>query len=171
MRRDPADEEEELYLDNSSEPPSEEETEDLLTLLDRLEHELTSAGRIPMTGRLVVNEEAVYAILDRIRTVGQAGIRQARAIVRHREQIVTESQQEAERIIEEAAVQAEAQSSSAGLAKRAERRSRELLDDAERRAREIEAEADQYAGQVLLKLRERRQQMQSLLQEGGLSPE
>lgn len=158
-------------MDDSAEEAPEEENADLLTLLDRLEQELTGAGRIPMTGRLLVNEEAVYAILDEIRTVGEAGIRQARAIVRHREQIVAESQQEAARIAADAARQAEDVTSDEGLERRAERRARELLDEAERQAREIEADADQYAGQVLVQLRERLQRMQSMLQEGDLSPE
>jgi len=170
-RRDPAHDEEEPYTDDPSEETPEEENADLLTLLDRLEQELTSASRIPMTGRLLVSEEAVYTILDEIRTVGQAGIRQARAIVRHREQIAAESQQEAERLAADAASQAAVLTSDSGLASRAERRTRELLDEAERQSREIEAEADQYAGHVLLQVRERLQRIQSMLQEGDLSPE
>lgn len=170
-RRGPAEDEEEP-ADAGEDAAAQDdapESSDLLTLLDRLDHELTSASRIPLTGRLLVDEEAVYAILDQIRSSGQAGIRQARAIVRHRDQIMDESQQEAERIVADATARAEAAVADAALFERAERQSRELLDDAERRARETEAEADHYAGQVLLHLRERLRRIQSLLQEGDLS--
>lgn len=165
-----ADLEEEQYsgVDADEQAPVDE-TNDLLTLLDRLEHELTGSGRIPMTGRMLVDEEAIYATLDQIRTLGQAGIRQARAIVRHRDQILEESRQEAERIISDATAQARALTADRGLAERAERRSREILDDAERRAREHEGEADDYAGQVLLRLREHLVQLRSVLQEGEVS--
>ncbi|MGI8915964.1 MAG: hypothetical protein ACR2JY_19705 [Chloroflexota bacterium] len=157
--------------DESSEQAPAEESNDLLTLLDRLEQVLTNAGRVPMTGRLLVDEEALYTILDQIRTSGQAGIRQARAIVRHRDQILDESQQDAARIVAEATAQADAMLAGGGLADRSARRARELLDDAERQAREVEAEADQYAGQVLLALRERLQQIQALLREGEFAGE
>ena len=170
-RRNPADEEESYMDDESSEQAPAEESTDLLTLLDQLERTLTTAGRVPMTGRLLVDEEALYTILDQIRTSGQAGIRQARAIVRHRDQITDESQQEAARIVAEATAQADAMVAEGGLAERASRRARELLDDAERQAREVEAEADQYAGQVLLALRDRLQRIQALLQEGDLAAE
>jgi hypothetical protein len=170
-RRNPADEEESYMDDESSEQAPAEESNDLLTLLDQLERTLTTAGRVPMTGRLLVDEEALYTILDQIRTSGQAGIRQARAIVRHRDQITDESQQEAARIVAEATAQADAMVAEGGLAERASRRARELLDDAERQAREVEAEADQYAGQVLLALRDRLQRIQALLQEGDLAAE
>ena len=170
-RRSPVDEEEPYMDDEPSEQAPAEESNDLLTLLDRLEQALTNAGRVPMTGRLLVDEEALYAILDQIRTSGQAGIRQARAIVRHRDQIMDESQQEAARIIAEATAQAEAMVAEDGLADRSARRAHELLDDAERQAREVEAEADQYAGHVLLALRERLHRIQALLQEGEFAAE
>lgn len=170
-RRDPVDEEESYMDDEPSEQAPAEESNDLLTLLDRLEQALTNAGRVPMTGRLLVDEEALYTILDQIRTSGQAGIRQARAIVRHRDQIMDESQQEAARIVAEATTQAEAMVAADGLADRAARRARELLDEAERQAREVEADADQYAEQVLLALRDRLQRVQELLQEGDLAAE
>lgn len=170
-RRNLADEEESYMDDESSEEAPAEESQDLLTLLDRLEHALTSAGRVPMTGRLLVDEEALYAILDQIRTSGQAGIRQARAIVRHRDQIMDESQQEAGRIVADATAQADAMVGEGGLADRSARRARELLDDAERQAREVEADADQYAGQVLLALRERLHRIQLLLQEDDVATE
>ena len=170
-RRSPADEEEPYMDEESSEQVPAEESNDLLTLLDRLEHALTNAGRVPMTGRLLVDEEALYTILDQIRTSGQAGIRQARAIVRHRDQIMDESQQEAARIVAEATAQAAAMLADGGLAERSARRGRELLDDAERQAREVEAEADQYAGQVLLALRERLNRIQAVLQEGDIATE
>lgn len=169
-RRDPADDAE-SYVDDAADEAPAQESNDLLTLLDRLEQALTSAGRIPMTGRLLVDEEAIYTILDQIRTSGQAGIRQAHAIVRHRDQIMDESQQEAGRIVTEAAAQADAMVADAGLADRAARRARELLDDAERQAREVEAEADQYAGQVLLALRERLQRVLTEVQEGDFAAE
>jgi hypothetical protein len=79
-RRNPADEEESYMDDESSEQAPAEESNDLLTLLDQLERTLTTAGRVPMTGRLLVDEEALYTILDQIRTSGQAGIRQAREV-------------------------------------------------------------------------------------------
>lgn len=170
-RRDPADEEESSVDDESPEEAPVEESNDLLTLLDRLEHALTNAARIPMTGRLLVDEEAIYTILDQIRTSGQAGIRQARAIVRHRDQIMDESQQEAERIVVEATAQADETVADTGLADRAARRGRDLLDEAERQGREVEAEADQYAGQVLLALQERLQRIQVLVQEGDFATE
>lgn len=170
--REAADREEPALLDGDvAGADSTEEAGDLLSLLDRLEQELTGAGRIPMTGRLLVNEDAIYTVLDQIRTIGQAGIRQARAIVRHRDQIMDESQQEAARIVADATAQAEAVVSEAGLAERAAQRAGDLRDDAERRAREVEAEADQYAGEVLLRLREHLLRLRTALQDGAISSE
>ena len=57
-------------------------------LINELENLLTSANRVPFSRRLMLDEELVLDIIDRMRVAVPEELRQARQIVRERDQLL-----------------------------------------------------------------------------------
>ncbi|OCQ93961.1 MAG: DivIVA domain-containing protein [Limnothrix sp. BL-A-16] len=79
---------------------------DVQRALDRLEEIVLDSPRIPFGRRTLVDEEVLLDQLDSVRLNLPAAFREAEAIVRQREQILFEAQQQAKDIIEGAKQQA-----------------------------------------------------------------
>jgi cell division septum initiation protein DivIVA len=76
-------------------------------------------------------------------------IKQARWIVKERQEMLAEAKREADRIVEEARDKAERQASQQEVVKMAEKQASDLLDDARMREREVRLGAEDYADEVL----------------------
>ena len=80
----------------SDEPPpdlyddeAEEEPDDVLVLLDRLEELVGVGRRMPFSTRVMVEEEEFLGLLDQIRAAVPREIRQAQRVVEERSNIIT----------------------------------------------------------------------------------
>ena len=78
----------------------EEEPDDVLVLLDRLEELVGVGRRMPFSTRVMVEEEEFLGLLDQIRAAVPREIRQAQRVVEERSDIITSAQQEAARILD-----------------------------------------------------------------------
>src|ERR671933_2520390 len=76
-------------------------------------------------------------------------IKQARWIVKERQEMLAEAKREAERLIGEAREQAQQAASQQEIVRLAERQAQELLDEARGREREIRLGAEDYADEIL----------------------
>lgn len=65
---------------------------DLLSALNELEELIENSGRVPLTRKVMVNEDSILDLLDRIRTTIPEEIRQAKWIIQEREKVMSESQ-------------------------------------------------------------------------------
>jgi hypothetical protein len=127
----------------------EEEPEDVLNLLDRLE-ELVGAGRrVPFSSRVMVEEEEFLGILDKIRAAVPREIRLAQRVVEDRSEIITDAQQEAAKILDMARSQAEYIISEQGVVNEARQRGEEILRQVEQERRASMGQIDQYALQQI----------------------
>ena len=124
-------------------------------LIDELEDALAEGRRVPFSGRLMVDEERILDIIDRMRVAVPEELKQARRVIGEQERLLSEARAQVQQAMEEqgllAAVQAE--------------RAR-LLDEAARDAQGVRAGADDYARQVLEELEQRLARLSASVQNG-----
>lgn len=122
---------------------------DVLALIDKLDDLVHNARAVPLTDQVRIDREAVYEILDQMRSTLPEEIKQARWIVKERQEMLAEAKREADRIVEEAKDKAERQASQQEVVKLAEKQAADLLDEARQREREVRLGAEDYADEVL----------------------
>jgi hypothetical protein len=131
------------------EPREEEEPDDVLVLLDRLEELVGVGRRMPFSTRVMVEEEEFLGLLDQIRAAVPREIRQAQRVVEERSAIITGAQQEAAKILDLARNQAEYIVSEQGVLNEARQRGEDILRQVEAERRRSMGQIDEYALQQL----------------------
>lgn len=94
-----------------SQPPmgiADPRTADVYTVLDELSDIVESARAMPMSDKCVVNRNEVLDLLDTIRAMLPAAVKEAEEILADRVAVVEEAYHEAERVVAEATAQANA---------------------------------------------------------------
>src|SRR5918912_659749 len=80
---------------------------DVLVLIDKLDDLVHNARPVPLTDQVRVDREEVYDLLDQMRATIPEEIKQARWIVKERQEMLAEAKREAERIEREIRLGAE----------------------------------------------------------------
>jgi cell division septum initiation protein DivIVA len=96
-----------------------------------------------------VDKEEIYDILDQMRATIPEEIKQARWIVKERQEMLAEAKREAERIIQEGRDRQEQLISQEEVTRQAEREAEDIVGDAQAREREIRLGAEDYADEIL----------------------
>lgn len=135
-------------------PPEYAEAE-FERLINELEESLAAGGRVPFSRRLMIEEEKILDIIDRMRVAVPDELRQARQIVREREQLIEATKKKIALSL-----------SDQGLLEIAQRERARIIGEAEAEAGRIRAEADDYSRQVLLDLEERIGKALTIVQNG-----
>src|SRR3954469_25909093 len=139
---------------------------DLQYLIDRLENMVTTARRMPVTNKLMLDEQELADLIDQMRTVLPEEVRSARKVLRERDSIISESQQQADEILKTAHEQAEMLLDQEGLMAEAQGRSSQYLEDAMLAAQERVNGADDYAREVLSQLQQQLTRHLSIIEKG-----
>src|SRR5574341_1288361 len=92
---------------------------DVLVLIDRLDDLVHNAKAVPLTDQVRLDREEIYEILDQMRATIPEEIKQARWIVKERQEMLAENQAE------------------------------DIVDDARRKARETRLEMEDWADSIL----------------------
>jgi len=119
-------------------------TADILYLVDRLEELVGIGKRVPFSGRVMVEEEEFLALVDQLRVAVPNEIKQARRVIKDRERIVSESQDEAARIVQIGRDRADALISQHSIVGEARQRSEEILRAAEEERQRARGEIDVF---------------------------
>src|SRR3954452_17866548 len=122
---------------------------DVLVLIDKLDDLVHNAKTVPLTDQVRVDSDEIYDILDQMRATMPEEIKQARWIVKERQEMVAEAKEEAERIIKEARERQERLRGEEQVTKQAERAAEDIVEDARAREREIRLGAEDYADESL----------------------
>ncbi|MCL6478047.1 MAG: ATPase [Peptococcaceae bacterium] len=125
---------------------------ELFNVLNQLEEIIESSIKIPMTRRVLVDEELLLDTLDRIRTTLPEEIRQAKWIMQEREKVLAETKKEAGRIMEDVQKQMERRVDESEIARQAKIKAEETIEKAESISREIKQGAREYADEILNEL-------------------
>ena len=122
---------------------------DVLVLIDKLDELVHNAKAVPLTDQVRIDREEIWEILDQMRATIPEEIKQARWIVKERQEMLAEARREAERMLGEAREQAVALASQQEIVKLAERQAAEMMSDARKREREVRLGAEDYADDIL----------------------
>ena len=142
-------------------------TIDILYLIDQLEVLLSESWRLPLTTKVVVDEEEFLNIIDQLRVSIPAEIKKGKRIQQESQKLVIQGQEEADRIISLARSQAEQLIDEDDLKEQVDQRVQTIVSQANEEAKHIQHGANQYAIEVLAELEERLANIQSTLQNGA----
>lgn len=128
--------------------------EDVDSLIDALEALVADGRRMPFR-KLLIDEERLLDLVDRLRSAIPAEVRQAHQVLDQHDQIMTAAREKARAMLEER-----------GMLEALEKERRQILDAAEHEAQRTRAEADRYARNVLVDLEERLSKIQTSVRNG-----
>lgn len=122
---------------------------DVLVLIDKLDDLIHNAKPIPLSDNVRVDKEEIYDLLDQMRATIPEEIKQARWIVKERQEMLAEAKREAERIVKEAHDEQQRLVSEQEVVKQAENHAEDIIEEARAREREIRLGAEDYADDIL----------------------
>ncbi len=123
---------------------------DILDVLNELEELVEESTKIPLVGKILVDDELILDMIDHIRTALPEEMRQAKTISAEREKIIQEARTDAERIISEAREELNRMAGENELVKQARQQASELIEQAKMMSREIKIGAYQFADELLM---------------------
>ncbi len=118
-------------------------------LLDMMDETLEDAFTVPLTGKRMVDAEKLRDIIDDVRLNMPTEIRQAKAIVQDRADIVEGARKEAEGIIKKAEERARVIVSEEEVVKQSQQRASEILTGAQQQAKELRTSVTNYCENLL----------------------
>jgi cell division septum initiation protein DivIVA len=139
---------------------------DIAKLIDRLEALISAGSRVPLSGKIMLNEQEILEVLDHMRVRIPEEIKQSQRTLQDRERIIGQAQAEAQRIIELAREQADLLLDEKGLVAQAETQRTAIIRLAEEEAKSIRVGADGYAREVLSELEEALSRQLSAVRKG-----
>ena len=125
---------------------------DILHLVDRLEEVFNSGTAIPLSHKLMVDEDRVLEIIDQMRVSIPEEVKKAQQVLAQRDRIMAQAQEEAARTVQLAKEKGDQLVSRENLVQQAQGKAEQLLQVARADAEQIRAEADDYTLDVLTKL-------------------
>ncbi|MCK4268644.1 MAG: ATPase [Actinomycetia bacterium] len=125
---------------------------DIMALVDKLEDLVAEGKKVPLTSSVMINEEGIFEIIDEIRASFPDEIKQARWIVKERQEMLDEAEKEASKILEEAQQKADELAAETEIARLAEEKATKTVEDARGKEREIRLGAEDYADEMLANL-------------------
>lgn len=125
---------------------------DIMALIDRIEEIVDGARNVPLTSQKMLDPNAVYDVIDEVRAQFPEELKQARWIVKERQEMLEEAEKEANRILEEAQERAQSIASEQEVVRLAEQQAADIMDKARQQEREIRLGAEDYADEMLANL-------------------
>src|ERR1700689_467196 len=110
---------------------------DVLVLIDKLDDLVHNAKPVPLTDQVRVDKEEIYGLLDQMRATIPEEIKQARWIVKERQEMLAEAKREAERVLKEARERQDRLISQEEITKQAKRGAEDIIEDAGAREGEM----------------------------------
>lgn len=121
----------------------------VLRILDEIEELVETSARIPMTGKVLLDDEILLDYLDRIRTGLPEELRQAKWLTKERQRLLQDAESESQRIIEEARVYVAKMAAESEIAREARAQAEEIIAQARKEAKELRLGAREYADDML----------------------
>jgi cell division septum initiation protein DivIVA len=126
----------------------------LLVLIDQLEALVEKAPEVPLVGKVLVDADELFDLLDIIRTAIPEEVKRAEAVSSEKDRMIADGQEQAERIIAKAEEYAAKLVHNSEIYRQAEAESKLIIEESKRQAAEIEKGSKEYAQQILTNLSE-----------------
>ncbi|MBY5162395.1 ATP synthase F0 subunit B [Salsipaludibacter albus] len=117
---------------------------DLDNRLRQLERMVSEAKIVPLSSSIMLNRAEVDGIIDDLRHAMPEELRQARWVVKEREEVLESAHAESQRIIDEARSERARLISRTEVVEAANREAARIVEDAQERARQMRLDADDY---------------------------
>jgi F0F1-type ATP synthase membrane subunit b/b' len=118
-------------------------------LIQRALDIIANAPNIPLSSSPRIDRDEIVALLDEALHRMPAEIRQARWMIKERQEFVSKTRREADELLEQARVQAERMVQRTEVVRAAEQRARSIVDAAENEARRQRHETEDFLDQRL----------------------
>jgi cell division septum initiation protein DivIVA len=125
---------------------------DILHLVDRLEQLVNEGRRLPLSNKVMVDEQKIWDLIDQMRISIPEEVKKAKRTNQERDRIIAQAHEEAARMVDLKREEAAALVSEHELTKAAEERANTIVERARRDAESLRADADEYVIQVLTNL-------------------
>jgi cell division septum initiation protein DivIVA len=122
---------------------------DVLELIDRLDDLVRNAKHVPLRSEVRVDREKLDDLLNQMRATIPEELKEARWIVKERQEMLTAAEREAQRILGEAQERQSQLVVEHELTRQAALASEGIIEDARVEDREIRVGAEDYADEIL----------------------
>jgi hypothetical protein len=122
---------------------------DIAGRIQQLEELIVEAKSMPLSTSVLVNREEALELVQEMRAALPEEIKQARWVVKDREQLLTKARKDAEGIIQEALEQQSKLVAQEEVVKQSVKEAERILEEARGEARQIRHEAEDYMDQKL----------------------
>jgi hypothetical protein len=139
---------------------------DIQHLVDRLEELLNNGRHFPLTTRTMIDEDRALEIIDQMRISIPEEVEKARRILRERDRIIAQANEEAARIRELAREKSETLIQRDNITQAAQARAGSIIEQSRRDADGIRRDADQYVMDVLSDLEDALNRTLSVVRNG-----
>ncbi len=124
----------------------------LIILLDKLESMIDKAPEIPLTGRVLLDSDEVFELLDKIRNAIPEEVKRAELVSSEQDRMISEGQKKAEHMIVEAKEYATRLVRESEITRLAQQEAKKTLEDAAHKAEQMQIGATDYANRILTNL-------------------
>ncbi len=125
---------------------------DIQHLVDRLEELLSSGKHVPLSAFTLVDEQRALELIDQMRISIPEEIEKAKRVIRERDRIMAQANEEAARIRDLAREKSETLIQRDAITQAAQARAASIIEQSRQEAQTIRQEADQYVLDVLTDL-------------------
>jgi len=125
---------------------------DIASRLKQLEEMVAEAKSMPLSSSVLLNRDEVLEVLAGIGDDLPEEIKQARWVVKDREELLAKARRDAEALLEEARAEQARLAAGEQVARRAQEEAGRILGEAREEARQIRLEAEDYVDQHLASL-------------------
>ncbi len=139
---------------------------DIQHLVDRLEELLNSGRHIPFTTLTVIDEQRALELIDQMRISIPEEIEKAKRVLRERDRIMAQANEEAARIRDLAREKSETLIQRDAITQAAQARAASIIEKSRQEANAIREEADRYVIDVLSDLEDALKRTLAVVQNG-----
>lgn len=139
---------------------------DILEILNEMEEVVEESTRIPLLGKVLIDDDLIMEYIDRIRSSLPEELRNAKQISMEKEKILLTAQQEAKKLMDNAQLGISKMAGESEIAKQAQMQAEEIYLKAKNTAQEIRVGANSFADDVLAKMENSLQKALTVIKNG-----
>ncbi len=130
---------------------------DIDYLIDRIEALIQTGKRVPLSNKVMVDEQECYALIDQMRAIIPEEIKAAKRVLKERDNILDEANESANHLVKQAEHDREMMIDERGLLDEAERQRDQIVNEANQEAFEIRHQAQNMYEESVAQTQEMRE--------------
>lgn len=128
---------------------------EIISVIDELEREIQGAKKMPLTTKLLIEEELLYKYVDALRAHIPEDIRQAQWIGKEKERLLKDAKEEAKKIVNSTENKMIEMCDEKEVIKLANQKAKEIVDNANQKAAKIVQGSYEYVDERMSELEKR----------------